>query len=278
MLTRRTALLAALATAALSRQAGAEAFPDAIPDQIVARGGKGIAAAWLAGKTTRYRHFVLGGQFEAATIMARTGDGRLLKFTLPDDSVFEDRALRLADLDGDGIDEIIAVRSYQDRGAALAVLALRDGALKIVAETPPTGRANTWRNPSAIADLNGDGRIDIAEVQMPHVLGRLRVWNLREGKLVEVATLDNVSNHAIGSAHLGLSAVGDFSGDGTRALAIPTLDRRTLRFLAFKGGAKEIARRPLPQPAARNFSIVSAGGKTSVRVPFADGTSIDVGL
>ena len=240
-------------------------YPGAIADLRVARGAGTIAEAWLADATTRYRHFVLGSPYEAASLMVRLRDGRLLRLTLPDDSVFEDRQPRLADLDGDGIDEIVLVRSYLGRGAALAVIALRSEALSIVAETPPTGSLHTWLNPAGIADFDGDGRTDIAYVQMPHVLGLLRVWTLRPDGLVEIASMPDTSNHVMGSPHLGLSAVADFDGDGVADLAVPTKDRKYLRFLSFKGGARELGRKPLESAAQYDFRLKHVSG-----VPFVD--------
>ena len=224
---RRRAIAFVIAALAVAHAPDARTadYPGAIADLRVARGAGTIAEAWLADATTQYQHFVLGSPYEAASLMVRLRDGKLLRLTLPGDSVFEDRQPRLADLDGDAIDEIVLVRSYLRRGAALSVIALRGGALSIVAETPPTGSPNTWLNPAGIADFDGDGQHDIAFVQMPHVLGLLRVWTLRSGGLVEIAKMPDTSNHVIGSPNLGLSAVADFDGDGVADLAIPTRDR-----------------------------------------------------
>ena len=244
----------------------------AIKDLRVAAGRTTIAEAWFADPVTRYRHFVLGSEYEPETLVVRTREGRELRLTLPPDSVFEDRQPRIADLDGEGREQIVVVRSYLDRGAALAVVGIVDGRLRIIAETPPTGRPHTWLNPAGIADFDGDGRLDIAYVQMPHVLGRLRVVTLRHGKLVEIASVDDVSNHKIGSAQLGLAAAADFNGDGVVDLAIPSLDRRALRFLSFKGGVREIMRAPLPGKAEVDFKILPGGTGPVVDIGLADGS------
>jgi hypothetical protein len=90
-------------------------------------------------------------------------------------------------LDGDGTEEVVMVRSYLDKGSALAVLRVSDGALGILAETPAIGQPSRWLNPVGAGDFDGDGRIEVAYVQTPHIGGILRIWRLQDGKLVELA-------------------------------------------------------------------------------------------
>lgn len=264
-----------LSTASASGQSP----PKPIDDLRVVRGSGTVAEAYFADATDRYRHFVLGSRYEPSTLVVTLKSGAKLTLAAGADAVFEDRQPRLADLDGDGTDEIVIVKAYLDRGAALTVVGLRDGQLRIVAETPPTGRPNTWLNPAGIADFDGDGRLDVAYVQMPHVLGLLRVVTLRQGRLAEIAKVDGVSNHQIGSKRLGLSAVFDFNKDGAADLAIPTLDRKSLRVLSFKGGAKELRKVALPGRAAGDFRLERrAHGVTAVIIPIEGGGETVVSL
>jgi hypothetical protein len=248
-----------------------------LPDGKVARGSRNILAAWFSDPTPRYRHFVLGSEHEAGSLVVSTSDRRVFRLTLAPDSVFEDREPRIADVDGDGLDEVIVVKSYLKGGSALAIAAVRGNALEIAAETPPIGTPFRWLNPAGVGDFDGDGRPDIALVRTPHSDGELRILTMRDSRLVETLAEDDVSNHAVGSRHLRLYAVADFDEDSIVDLAIPSRTRREIRFLSFKGGQmREISRVPLPAAASEDFSVVTKDGRTAVRVGFSSGRSMIV--
>lgn len=248
-----------------------------LKDGILVRGTANIAAAWFSEPTTRYRHSPFGSEKHPTAITVSTAEKRIMKFRLPKDSVFEDRTPRLIDIDGDGKEDIVAVRSYDLRGSALAVIGMRGNDLEVIAETPPTGAPFRWLNPAGFADFDGDGRTDIALVTRPHTDGELQIWTLREGALVQLADTDDVSNHVRGSTELGLSAIADFNGDGRADIAIPNQDRRRLRFLTLtKGRIEELGEASLPAPAAESFSVVAIDGRPAVRVGLAGGRTVVV--
>ena len=243
----------------------------------LARGTVKIAAAWFSNPSNSYRHAPFGTDQHPTGITVSTTAKQVMKFQLPKDSVFEDRTPRLIDLDGDGGEEIVVVRSYERKGAALAVLAVRGKELEIIAETEPIGTPFRWLNPAGFADFDGDGRTDVALVVTPHQRGELQIWTLRDGALVKLADIDDVSNHVFGSRHLRLSAIADFNGDGVPDIAVPSQDRRRLRFLTLsKGELQELGEARLPAAAAEDFDVVSVDGRPAVRVGLAAGRSVVV--
>jgi hypothetical protein len=189
-------------------------------------------------------------------------------------AVFEDRAPRLADLDGDGTPEVVTIKSYRERGAALAVIAKREGNWAVAAETPPIGEPQLWLNPAAIADFAGAGRPQIALVRTPHRDGILEIWAYEAGNLVRRAAKAGYSNHAFGQSAQDLAALVDL-GDGPQ-LAIPTLDRRSLAVLSLKGEIAERVRIPLPAPALTGVAVLGRGRETHVLVGLEDGRIADV--
>ncbi|WP_375175339.1 FG-GAP repeat domain-containing protein [Pseudooceanicola sp.] len=153
-----------------------------------------ITAATYEGPTDRYDHGVLGDKLEWTTLRLTLEDGTVRRFTLPEDMVFEDLSPRLADVTGDGVAEVIAVETSLRLGARLAVYTA-EGRL---VTTDHIGQRNRWLAPVGAADFDGDGRIEIAFVDRPHLLQMLRLVRLEAGELREVATLRGVTNHRLG--------------------------------------------------------------------------------
>lgn len=153
-----------------------------------------ITGAAYAAPTDRYGHGALGGGGEWAALILSLSDGTSRRFALPPTAVFEDTAPRLADLDGDGAAEVIVVESDVGQGARLSVW----GPGGRLASTAPIGRRNRWLAPVGAADLDGDGRVEIAYVETPHLGRTLKVVRLQAGRLVPVAERAGLTNHRFG--------------------------------------------------------------------------------
>lgn len=195
---RRRAVIAALLALALG--AGRAA---ALPDTA-------CSGMRFAEPTAAYGHGVLGAQGEWRAIeltreaITLGGGSRevVLTFRLPEAAVFEDVALRCVDLDGHGLRELVVVESDVAQGAQLAVYGadVRGNRTEFrkIAATPHIGRRHRWLAPVGIADFDGNGSLDIAYVETPHLGGTLRVWSFAAGGLTELAAMPGFSNHRIG--------------------------------------------------------------------------------
>lgn len=250
---------------------------DGIPDGMVAEaGGNGVRSAWYADPTARYDHGILGDTVEGGSLVIRDASGTEHRLTLPETMVFEDLTPRIADIDGDGRSDVVAIRTTIAAGAAIAVYSVPDGALVETASIAPIGLTHRWLNIAGIADFNGDGQLDIALVKTPHIGGRLEIWTMRSGALLLLASADGFSNHFIGSTELGMAAAIDVDGDSAAELALPNVSRTSLRIVELAGGAiQQIAAVPLGGPVVTAIGAVTLeGGGTGFLAGLSDGRLI----
>jgi hypothetical protein len=157
-------------------------------------------------KSPKYSHSVLGETPEWTAMMvfygpeaiaAADGHREWNEARAGTGHIFEDIAPRLADLDGDGRQEIVVVQSAFDRGARLVVYAITPEP-QLLAATPFIGQPHRWLAPAGIADFDGDGQVEIAYVDRPHLLAELVFVRLEGDRLVETLRLPGLTNHRIG--------------------------------------------------------------------------------
>jgi hypothetical protein len=207
-----------------------------LADGEITTGGGRAQAAWLTGPTGIYGHGILGDRIEASGFRVVDHTGARFDLVLDGQSVFEDLRVRLVDLTGDGEAEFVVIRSTLGGGAALAVYRFGDAGIEPLAESPAIGQPNRWLNPAGAADFDGDGAVEIAHVETPHIGGVLRVYELGADGLKPEHSAAGFSNHTIGSRVLDMSAVVDWNADGVSDLALPDAGRKRMRIVTLAGG------------------------------------------
>lgn len=155
-----------------------------------------IISARYKDPTSRYGHSIMGDndRSEWGTLEITMTGGKRRSFILPQTRVYEDLSPRLADLDGDGRAELMVIETDVNLGSQLAIYG-EDG--KITA-TPNIGRSNRWLAPLGAADLDGDGKTEIAYIEKPHLAKVLRVWRYEDQNLTLVTEKSGLTNHSIG--------------------------------------------------------------------------------
>ncbi len=156
-----------------------------------------ITSARFAGPTRAYDHGILGDAVEYTKLILRV-NGRRVVIEAGEGHVFEDLAPRLADLDRDGRPEVIVVRTDMQRGASLAIY----GAAGLITQTPPIGQTHRWLAPIGVGDFDGNGRVEIAYVETPHLGKVLKIYHYFSRELVLAASAPGFSNHRIGDNYI----------------------------------------------------------------------------
>lgn len=248
-------------------------FPGQTPGTLAsAATGQDGYIAYYAGASQAYPHGALGDPVEATGLaVIPFGQRQPMVLSLPQDEVFEDLRPTLAALDDSPPPEIITVRSEQDAGAALAIYRVGPTGPVELAATAPIGQPNRWLNPVGVGDFNGDGTLEIAYVQTPHIGGFLRILRYSgDGRLADLGALGDVSNHVFGSPEQTLHAIVDADGDGDDDILVPDQARTALRVIDLDGeGPVEIDRVDLPAPLTLDIQELEDG---SLLLGLGDGT------
>lgn len=196
-----------------------------LPERQIANNKTRTVFALYAQATSRYDHNILGDSIEAERLIV-IRDGVLYTHTPGEQYIYEDIMPRLFDVDNDGQMEVVTIRTHVTKGAGIMIYKISNGSLSEFAWVEEIGIPYRWLNIAAIYDLDGDGIIELAWIQTPHIGGILKVARIKAGKLTAFSEIFGYSNHGIGERNLCLSVVTNAYSD-TR-LYLPTQDRHKI--------------------------------------------------
>jgi hypothetical protein len=215
----------------------------------------------LTSPTNRYAHGVIGDDIEAAaiTLIETSPELRVVQTVLINEpDVIEGISPIWADIDNDGVRDIIVTLSNSQAGARIAAYR-EDGTL--LAESEPIGRGNRWRHQLAVAEFELNKPPLLVDVRTPHIGGIVEFFQYRNGKLEVVKEINGFSTHSIGSRNLDSAIAGDFNNDGVIELLAPDQSHTSLGVISLNG---ILATLPLDGTLTSNLSATVIDGKLYV--------------
>lgn len=189
------------------------------------------------------------------------------------DSAFAPRRPHI--LTVDGRPAILAVTVVASGGGALALYSQgkpdRGWSVLARGEPQPVPPGGQPIKPAALADFAGTGAPQIAAVAEPDGAGRLQLWTYAGGALRLSHEAKGYTTVSPGENEADLAALIEPTRPGPPELAVPSLDRGAVAFLAFKDGIRERARVSLPAPAAFGLASLGRGEGARLLVGLSDG-------
>lgn len=220
---------------------------NAQPDARLVMNSRGQVALYSNATDQRYVHGVLGDRLEAATLLvldSREGQLQIrARIDLPGEDVYEGIAPFWADIDGDGVEDLVTTVSNGSLGARIRAYIWDGASIRQEIDGPAIGRGNRWRHQLTAGRFGPDGGVEIVALRTPHLAPEMEFFRLGDGALELAASFPGVTTHAIGSRNLDQTAAGDFNGDGVpEALALDMTRRAIVAIQRDESGANEIWR------------------------------------
>ncbi|MCY4063523.1 MAG: hypothetical protein OXG53_14220 [Chloroflexi bacterium] len=230
-------------------------------DARLVMNSRGQVALYANATDQRYRHSVIGGQLAASTLLvleASEGQIRMLaRIDLPGEDSYEGIAPFWADLDGDGVEDLVTTVSNGSLGARIRAYIWDGAGIRQEMDGPPIERGNRWRHQLTAGRFGPDGAVEIVAIRNPHQEPEMEFFRLGDGALELAASFPGVTTHALGSRNLDQTAAGDFNGDGRPEVLAMDLERRAIAAVQRnEAGANEVWRLKAGGEIVSNFAPV----------------------
>ncbi|WP_419925989.1 hypothetical protein [Candidatus Poriferisocius sp.] len=228
---------------------------EVLPDSRVVQVGPEQVLV-LAEPTDRFPHSSLGDNLEATTaVVVTVGVNEVETVFRSEGDVIESIAPLLADVDGDGIDEVVLTVSNDEEIWFVVASGTGGG---VVAASEPVDRLLGWRQLVAVGPFGPGGETEIAEVLYPDATGSVRFLALDGSELRVVSTRTGYRSHQFGSRNLEQTLAADVDRDGHIEVIVPTLDRQNVAGVRHgPDGVVDMWSRPLGGTLATNIAVLT---------------------
>lgn len=246
------------------------------PDARVVVSRDGRLAVYAAATNQRYVHAVLGDDVEGASlvVLAIVNDQLtpIERVDLPGDDLYEGLSPLWADLNEDGVDDLVTTVSNGQVGSRLRAYIFADEGLGTV-DGPAIGTGFRWQHQLAWGAFGPNGEMELVDVRTPHIGGIVRFYRYAGDALRIVAEQPGYTSHIINSRNLDMAVAGDFNGDGRPELAVPSQNRMLLAGLQrTQRGIAVVWELPVPSPIVTNVAATQlSSGNLALGVGLADG-------
>lgn len=245
------------------------------PDARLVVNSSGQIAVYAEATDGRYVHGIMGDDLEgSALVIVEIVDSSLqvtMRVDLQGEDVFEGLSPIWADVDEDGIDDLITTVSNGSLGAQIRVYTVNhDGQVSFI-PGPAIGQGFRWRHQLVWGAFGPNGEMELVDVLTPHIGGIVEFMRYDGERLVVVESLSGYTSHVIGSRNLDMAVAGDFNGDGQLEIVLPNQQRDSLSGIQHTAnGAQVMWTLPLNGTLSSNLSAITL---PDGRLGLAAGTS-----
>ncbi len=223
----------------------------------------------------RYVHGIMGDDLEgAALVVLRIVENQFVeqaRVALPGDAVFEGLSPFWADVNEDGMQDLVATVSDSAVGSRIRVY-LSEGDSFTPVDGEAIGQPGRWQHQLAWGAFGSNGEMELVEVRTPHIGGVVRFYRYSENGLEVVASLDGYTSHVIGSRNLDMAVAGDFNGDGQPEIVLPSQDRTRIAGIQRNpNGASVLWELPVESSVVSNLAAAYVDHTLALAVGTEDG-------
>ena len=191
----------------------------------------GRIAVYANATNQRYVHGIIGDDIEGTSLVVlRINDEQLEiieQIDLDGDAVYEGLSPMWADINQDGIQDLVTTVSDSQSGSRIRVYLFTENSILTV-DGQAIGQANRWQHQLAWGAFGVNGEMQLVDVLTPHIGGWVRFYEFNGTQLVIQTQLTGYTSHIIGSRNLDMAVAGDFDGDGQLEIVLPSQDRQRI--------------------------------------------------